>query len=96
MAQHTPGPWHRNIPPASRYPVIFQGRNRHVLLVAHPRSGMPEDEHEANFNLVVAAPCLLAAARGVLGAWEAGDLAEAVRVLAAAVSRAENGENAPR
>lgn len=28
--KHTPGPWHRNIPPASKYPIVFSGRNAHV------------------------------------------------------------------
>ena len=27
---HTPGPWHRNIPPATKYNTVFAGRNTHV------------------------------------------------------------------
>lgn len=60
MAKHTPGPWHRNIKPASRYPVIFSGRNKHVV-TAVPAQNIPDDEAEANHNLLVAAPAMLAA-----------------------------------
>lgn len=67
-AQHTPGPWHRNIPPASKYPTVWAGRNTHVAAIspgAPRRSGngcsMSEEEQEANINLIAAAPELLAA-----------------------------------
>lgn len=59
MIEHTPGPWHRNIKPASHYPVVFAGRNTHVAMVVS--NGLPEDEVEANIALVTAAPELLAA-----------------------------------
>lgn len=65
MRKHTSGPWHRNIPPATRYPVIFSGRNKHVLS-ATPSRGIPEDEAEANHDLITAAPDLLAALRLLL------------------------------
>lgn len=62
-AAHTPGPWHRNIKPASKYPVVWAGRNTHVAMVvrgAPPRSGsgetMPDAEMEANIDLIAAAP----------------------------------------
>lgn len=57
--KHTPGPWHRNIPPAAKYPVIFAGRNTHICVVtkSHP---MTDVECEANANLIAAAPALLA------------------------------------
>lgn len=55
---HTPGPWSRNIPPASQYPVIFSGRNTHVAQVI--TRGCPVDQVEANANLIAAAPELLA------------------------------------
>lgn len=57
-AKHTPGPWSRNIKPAIKYCTIFAGRNTHV---AHLANGLPEDEVEANCNLITAAPELLAA-----------------------------------
>ncbi len=38
-----------------------------------------------------AAPKLLAAAEAVVGSWEKGDLASAVRILAAAVEEAKGG-----
>ena len=60
-AKHTPGPWHRNIPPASKYVTIFAGRNTHVCHLA------PENEEvEANCNLIASAPELLAALRSTL------------------------------
>lgn len=58
-SKHTPGPWSRNIPPISRYPTIFAGRNTHIAAI---KSGaIPESEAEANAALIVAAPELLAA-----------------------------------
>lgn len=62
-AKHTKGPWGRNIPPASKYPVIYAGRNTHVAQVIS--KGLPDAEVEANANLIAAAPELLALARRV-------------------------------
>ena len=59
----TPGPWNRNIKPASRYPTVFAGRNTHVAMVV--ARGLPEEEIEANCNLIAAAPDLLAALEAV-------------------------------
>ena len=57
-AKHTQGEWHRNIPPASRYPTIFAGRNTHVArVIVSP--GMTPEEIEANADLLTAAPDLL-------------------------------------
>lgn len=55
---HTPGGWSRNIKPASKYPIIFAGRNTHVAQVC--TSGLTESEVEANCALIAAAPALLA------------------------------------
>lgn len=60
---HTPGPWHRNIKPASKYTCVFAGRNTHVAYVA--TGGLSEDEIEANCNLVTAAPDMLEALKAV-------------------------------
>lgn len=57
---HTKGPWHRNIPPASHYPIIFAGRNTHVARIFS--QGLPDSEVEANADLVAGAPALLEAA----------------------------------
>jgi hypothetical protein len=62
---HTQGPWHRNIPPASKYPVIFAGRNTHVAILAVRGTSMPPEEIEANCNLIAAAPELLYALKEV-------------------------------
>jgi hypothetical protein len=51
---HTPGPWSRNIPPASKYCVVFAGRNTHVATVC--TQGLSESEIEGNINLIAAAP----------------------------------------
>lgn len=57
--KHTPGPWHRNIKPASKYNTVFAGRNQHI---AHLHVyGLSDDELEANCNLIAAAPELLKA-----------------------------------
>lgn len=53
MTKHTPTPWHRNISPASKYPVIFSGRNKHVAQVV--TRGLSEDEIEANCRFIVEA-----------------------------------------
>ena len=62
--KHTAGPWHQNIRPASKYPVIFAGRNKHVARVI--TDGLSEDEQEANCRLIAAAPELLGALKAVL------------------------------
>lgn len=61
--QHTPGPWHRNIKPASRYPVIFAGRNTHVAMLL--KSDVTLEELEANADLIAAAPSMLAALQAI-------------------------------
>lgn len=83
MRKHTQGPWSRNIKPATKYNVIFAGRNTHVAKLA---TDLPEEEVEANCNLIAAAPelldaCKLAVERlaGYDGAWEA--LSPAQRAL---------------
>lgn len=53
---HTAGPWHRNIPPATKYTVIFAGRNTHICRVIP--DGLTPEEVEANCDLIVAAPAM--------------------------------------
>jgi len=55
--KHTPGPWFRNIKPASKYNTVWADRNTHVAHVE--RSGLTEEEIEGNINLIAAAPELL-------------------------------------
>ena len=72
--KHTPGPWHRNVAPATKYTVIFAGRNEHIAAIRHAKIG---DEAEANHDLIAAAPDLLAAlenAANVLAALATGQL----------------------
>jgi len=57
-ARHTPGPWYRNIRPATKYPVIFAGRNTHVASVYHDKN-LSAEEIEANHDLMTAAPAML-------------------------------------
>ena len=68
MSAHTPGPWHRNIKPASKYNVAFAGRNTHVAAVK--TQGLSEVEIEANMDLIVAAPDMLALLRKMLAEHE--------------------------
>jgi hypothetical protein len=56
---HTKGSWSRNIEPATKYNTIFAGRNTHVCYLN--RVGLTPEEVEANCNLIVAAPAMLAA-----------------------------------
>lgn len=67
VKRHTPGPWHRNIPPASKYSTIFSGHRGIATHVAHVATkGLSEEEIEANANLIIAAPDLLAACKAVI------------------------------
>lgn len=56
MPKPTPGPWSRNIPPASKYPVVFAGRNTHVASVCAQKDPAVQ---EANLRLILRAPELL-------------------------------------
>lgn len=58
MTKFPPGPWHRNIKPAQKYPVIFAGRNTHVAIVA---PGLTPEQAEAVCDLITAAPEMFAA-----------------------------------
>lgn len=55
--KHTPGPWHRNIKPATKYTTVWSGRNKHVARVVV--DGLAPEEVEANICLIAAAPELL-------------------------------------
>jgi len=87
MNAHTSGPWHRNIPPATKYVTIFSGRNTHVarLIV----DNLPADEVEANCNLIAAAPDLLAALQRLVHPMaDDTDLEHALEVIARATGDA--------
>lgn len=62
MGNHTKGPWHRNVPPATKYTTIFAGRNTHIARVVTD-GGLTPEEVEANCELIAAAPELLNALR---------------------------------
>lgn len=70
-AKHTPGPWHRNIKPASKYNVVFAGRNTHVAAVK--TEGLSEAEIEANMDLIAAAPELLDALQAIVAECSPGN-----------------------
>lgn len=62
MTRHTPGPWYRNVPPATKYVTIFNGPNGkhgHVVDVI-PCRGIPLEQAEANLSLIADAPAMLA------------------------------------
>ena len=99
MSKHTPGPWHRNIKPVSRYPVIFAGRNTHIASVES--RNLPEDEAEANCRLITAAPDLLAALiriaahesradRRHKNMVDVSELVDLRRIACTAIAKAEN------
>ncbi len=54
ISAHSPLPWSRNIPPVARYPIIFSGRNNHVLQLKIP-AGMTEAQAEANCDYLLLA-----------------------------------------
>jgi hypothetical protein len=54
MSTHTPGPWYRNIKPATKYNTVWAGRNTHVAHVTV--DGLSPDEVEANIALIAKAP----------------------------------------
>lgn len=84
QTKHTPGPWHRNIKPATKYNTIFSGRNTHVTRLAV--EGKTEEEVEANCALIVAAPDLLAALRiaeTALEAYSGGESSDLATIRAA-------------
>lgn len=81
---HTPGPWHRNIAPASKYPTIFAGRNTHVAVVKTQRD---DAETEANCDLITAAPEMLATLKAVVAVADR-DTVE-FRQARAAIAKAE-------
>jgi hypothetical protein len=70
MTAHTPGPWERNIKPATKYSTVWSGRNTHVAHVTS--NGLSPEEVEANISLVAAAPDLLAALVGLVEEWDDG------------------------
>ena len=94
MKAHTPGPWHRNIPPASKYCTVFSGRNTHVAAVQS--LGLTDAGCEANCDLIAAAPALLAALKsfGAIGLHLGADplLAELCANARAAIAKATGGQ----
>lgn len=58
---HTPGPWHENILPASKYVTVYAGRNTHICNVVPILRN--EMQTAANRRLIAAAPDLLEAAQ---------------------------------
>lgn len=64
MSKHTPGPWHRNVKPATKYNTVWSGRNKHVARVVV--EGLDPEEVEANIRLIAAAPDLLEALQTLL------------------------------
>ena len=65
---HTPGPWNRNIYPATKYPTIFAGESTHVAVIK--TEGITAEEAEGNADLIAAAPDLLEAAIALINRWD--------------------------
>lgn len=83
----TPGPWAIAEWPDAKGKFIIRtdapdAKPFVAALVPFP-SGL------ANAHLIAAAPDMLTAAKAVIARWESGDLAAAVRDLAAAIAKAE-------
>ena len=99
-AAHTPGPWY--VEPwqwehGASIAIVAYGQ---IIATISPKN---EDEEpnmhtakrgphdEANARLIAASPALFDAASLVIERWAAGDLADAVRMLDAAVAEAKGG-----
>ena len=100
---HTPGPWHRNIKPARKYPTVWAGRNTHIAAVvagAPHGSGngetMSDEEMEANIDLIAAAPEMLEALERLLAAADmttfSDQFPQECENARAALSKATGGE----
>jgi hypothetical protein len=100
IATHTPGPWH--VEPlqwdhGASIAIVAKGQiiatispeNEDDEPNMHTAKRGPHDE--ANARLIAAAPALLGAALIVVARWTHGDLAEAVRLLAIAITEATGG-----
>lgn len=74
--RHTPGPWHRNIKPATKYNTVWAGRNTHVLRVVV--DGLPPEQVEGNICLAAASPRLFDVCRAIEHALNAGHSAAEV------------------
>jgi hypothetical protein len=94
ITTHTPGPWETSgqfivaPDPNGIHPDIYIAEI--VETDDEGRMATPEQQ-TANARLIAAAPLLFEAASLVIGRWTSGDLAEAVRMLAAAVAQAKEG-----
>jgi len=98
VSKHTQGPWHRNIKPATKYNVVFAGRNTHI---AKLETDLPSDGVEGNCNLIATAPDLLEVCKvaverlaGYDGAWEALSPAQRslVNLLKETIQKAEGNK----
>lgn len=81
--KHTPGPWHRNIPPATKYNTVWAGRNTHVAHVV--RDGLKPEEVEGNIRLIAKAPDMRAKLEAVaarIESWEGFIDRDAVEIRA--------------
>ena len=83
----TAGPWHRNIPPAVKYPTIFAGRNTHIAKVVTTGRGLTTENIECNCDLIVAAPDMYRALKRV--AARADMYADDAELVASAIAKAE-------
>ena len=72
--KYTPGPWHRNIPPARKYTTVWAGRNMHVAHVVG--NGFSDEEVEANLKLIAAAPELLSVVESIIATVDIACLVE--------------------
>jgi hypothetical protein len=95
-ASHTPGPWRSDW----QFIVAPDPNGIHPDIYIAEIAESDEDDRvataeqqTANACLIAAAPALLDAALLVIDRWSRGDLAEAVRMLDAAVAEAQGGES---
>jgi hypothetical protein len=89
-AAHTPGPWSYNRDEGGIHGHVISTADYIICELPDAGDGASPDT-EANARLIAAAPEMFRAARLVIERWSKGDLAEAVRMLDAAVRIAMGG-----
>ena len=92
------GDWHRNIPPVTRYPIIFAGRNTHIARII--TEGLSPEEAEANTNLIVASPkmylALKEARNYILEFGSDKDMAPVIELIDQALAKADGNIHGTR
>jgi hypothetical protein len=95
VSKYTPGPW--RISKRIKTSINSSDDSKHIAMVNY-RLGVTDEEHEANVNLICAAPDLLEALEALLEVCHCtngcapNDMSCASNVARAAINKAKGGE----